>query len=234
MARLATRSIRPRRGRDRATFGSDGLDAQSTAEGTRAADFTLATGLRGDPLSNLLVQGGISTLGVGLGVLDHVVEATKHSCTAIDDALKGFLASMFSSMTSEVLTASKDHAAVAKAGALEKFTLMCLGILGVIVMIVVVGVSVHFGGAVKVVVGVEGEGGDWAGLFTAVATCCGVDVIADDVCAAASVVVVGRVSVSVCVWMMRQWVLVMLLVLLVWVAIHDKGRLCVWRGEEVI
>lgn len=73
-------------------------------------------------------------------------------------------------MTSKVLTASKDHAAVAKAGALEQFALVNLGILGVVAMIVIVGVSVHFGGAVKVVVGVEGDGGDWAGLFTAVAT----------------------------------------------------------------
>lgn len=73
-------------------------------------------------------------------------------------------------MTSEVFTASKDHTAVAKAGALEQFALVSLRILGVVVMIVVVGVSVHFGGAVEVVVGVEGDGGDWAGLFTAVAT----------------------------------------------------------------
>ena len=96
VARFAARSIGPRRGRDRATLGSDGLDAQSTAQGSRAADLALATGLQGNPLGNLLVQGGISTLRVGLGVLDHVVEATKHSRAPIDDALEGLLASMFS------------------------------------------------------------------------------------------------------------------------------------------
>lgn len=58
---------------------------------------------------------------------------------------------------------------------------MSLGILRV----VVVGVRVHFGGAIKVVVGVEGDGGVWAALFTGVGTVegamggCGV-VAADD------------------------------------------------------
>lgn len=46
------------------------------------------------------------------------------------------------------------------------------------------------------------------------------------------VIVVGWVSVSVCVWVMRQWVLVVLLMLMVRVVIHGKGLVVYRKGRS--
>lgn len=93
--------IGPRGRGDGASLGGSGFgtfDARSTTHGStsKKASLTLSTTLCRN-LGGYFHRGlAIGPFGVGLSMLDHVIEATEHPCASFDDTLERFLTGVFS------------------------------------------------------------------------------------------------------------------------------------------